>query len=79
MTVPLVKLTKQTKDVIELLGDATGNTFSSKAKLILVTNLGTEDSGVFVRDGTNDVDVSTALTPQMSVTRSLIVLRPVVV
>src|SRR5947208_2795294 len=59
VTTPVVKLSKATKDIIGLLGDATGNTFTTKAKLILVTTLGgSEDTSIFVRDGASDVDVS---------------------
>jgi hypothetical protein len=58
VTKPVLKLKIATKDVIEALGTGTGNNFSAKAKLILVTPLDGDESSIFVQDGTNKVDVS---------------------
>jgi hypothetical protein len=58
ITTPVLKLKKSTKDIISVLGTATGNTFSTKAKLIAVTSLSDDNTSLFVQDGTNKVDVS---------------------
>jgi hypothetical protein len=47
-----------TRDVINALGAATGNTFSKAAKLVVITLLPDGSSSVAVRDGGNSVDVS---------------------
>ena len=45
-------------DVIKQLGTATGNSFSSKAKLVVVTPLPSGNSAIMIRDGTASVDVT---------------------
>ena len=45
-----------TRDVIDAIATQTGNTFSTKARLLLVTPVG-GDSSFVVRDGTNDFPV----------------------
>src|SRR5437762_9691225 len=56
---PVIKQIKITKDIIKLLGDATTNTFSASAKLLLVTSLTFGGSpSILVKDGTNEVFVS---------------------
>jgi hypothetical protein len=47
-----------TRQVVQALGAGTANTFSGRAKLVLVTPLGGGFSSIQVRDGTNTVDVS---------------------
>ena len=47
-----------TRQIIEALGVATGNTFSSPARLVIVTPVGGGESAVQVRSGTNSVDVT---------------------
>lgn len=47
-----------TRQVVEALGTATGNTFSQSARLVVITPLGGGYSKVVVRDGGNSVDVS---------------------
>ena len=47
-----------TADVIKQLGTATGNSFSSKANLVVVTPLPSGSSAIVIRDGTASVDVS---------------------
>ncbi len=60
ITATVTKTTIATKDVIGWLGDATTNSFSSKAKLVRVThfNAETNQTTIEIRDGTNVVDVS---------------------
>jgi hypothetical protein len=47
------------RQVIDALGDVTGNSFSWTARLVLVSPLGGGDVLVQVRDGDNKVDVTT--------------------
>jgi uncharacterized lipoprotein NlpE involved in copper resistance len=47
-----------TGDVITQLGSATGNSFSSKAKLVVVTPLPSGSSAIVVRDGSSSADVT---------------------
>jgi len=48
-----------TRQVIQALGAATGNNFSSRSRLVLITPLdGVSSSSVQVRDGNNQVDVT---------------------
>jgi hypothetical protein len=47
-----------TRQVIQAIGAGTANTFSGRAKLVLVTPLGGGYSSIQVRDGNNTVDVS---------------------
>lgn len=58
VTTPVLKMKASVKDIIQLLGDATTNTFSAKAKLLLITPLPDGESSIVVEDGTNRVDVS---------------------
>ncbi|HLP76622.1 MAG TPA: hypothetical protein VK327_06830, partial [Candidatus Paceibacterota bacterium] len=55
---PIVKFKRTTKDLIQLLGSATTNTFSAKAKLIMATPQSEGDSVIYVQDGTNRVVVT---------------------
>ena len=55
-TVNLVRV--DNRRVIEALGAATGNSFSSTGKLVVVTPLGGGASKIEVRDGANKVDVT---------------------
>src|SRR5262245_31631932 len=49
---PVIKQTKTTKDIIQLLGEATTNTFSAAAKLQLITSLTFGgDPSIVVTDG----------------------------
>ncbi len=48
----------RTADVIEALGTATGSSFSTTAKLVVITPLGGGTSSIAVRDGTTSVDVT---------------------
>ena len=58
-TKPVIKQIKTTKDIIQLLGDATTNTFSASAKLQLITSLTFGgDPTILVVDGTNQVNVT---------------------
>jgi len=51
-----------TRQVVEALGTATGNTFSQSARLLVVTPLAGGYSSVVIRDGGNSVDVSSFFT-----------------
>lgn len=51
-----------TADVIQQLGTSTGNSFSSKASLVIVTPLPSGNSSIQVRDGAASVDVSSFFT-----------------
>jgi hypothetical protein len=55
-TMPKTKLT--TLNVIQALGASTGDTFSSTAKLLLVSPLPAGPASIVVKDGTNVVDVT---------------------
>ena len=46
------------RQIIEALGTATGNTFATRARLVVVTPLGGGSSAIQVRDGTLTVDVT---------------------
>src|ERR1044071_8692820 len=58
VTKPVIKQTKTTRDIIQLLGDATTNTFSAGAKLLLVNSLTFDTTTIMVKDGTNEVIVT---------------------
>ena len=58
VTTPVLKLSRSTKDIIQLLGEATTNAFSPSAKLVLVSPLEDGDSSIIVQDGATQVDVS---------------------
>jgi hypothetical protein len=55
-TVDKVKL--DTADVINAIGSATGNTFSPRARLVVITPLANGSVTMAIRDGGNSVDVS---------------------
>jgi hypothetical protein len=58
ITTPVVKVKKVTRDIIQVIASATGNSFSPGARLVLVTPLPGGISRIFVRDGQANVDVS---------------------
>jgi len=53
-----------TREVINALGAATGNTFSRAARLVVITPMAGGPSSFAVRDGSTSVDVSTFFTYQ---------------
>jgi hypothetical protein len=69
-----------TRQVIQALGSATANTFSSASRLVVVTPIEGGDAHIQVRDGSNTVDVTDFLVAQEvsgSVDGSVSTLRPV--
>jgi hypothetical protein len=61
-TTPVIRLKRSTKEIIQLLGDATTNRFSAAARLILETPLPGTSSRFVIRDGSHKVDVSAFFT-----------------
>jgi hypothetical protein len=55
---PVVKMNRTTQDIIQLLGEALTNSFSTSAKLQLVSPLDDGESKIVVQDGTNQTDVT---------------------
>ena len=66
VNVPIQKVKGNTRNIITALGNATSNTFSTKAKLVLITPLAGGGSSIFVRDGTTVVDVSSFISHEQS-------------
>jgi len=58
VTTGLAPVYIDTRQVIQAIGTATANTFSGRAKLVLVTPLGGGYSSIQIRDGNNSVDVT---------------------
>src|SRR5262245_15748274 len=58
VTTPLLTQKATSKEIIALIGDAMGVIFSTKAKLLLISQLPDGNTTVVVQDGTNRTDVS---------------------